>query len=66
MWKVVDTALLCTTDIGAQRPTMANVVAQLKESLALEETRGDNVFSETTETTSDSTVSSTNFGPLAR
>ncbi|XP_040383508.1 receptor-like protein kinase At3g21340 [Oryza brachyantha] len=65
MWKVLDIALLCTTDIGAQRPTMAAVLAQLKESLALEETRLDNIFSGTTGT-SDSTVSSDNFGPLAR
>lgn len=45
MWKVVDTALLCTTDIGAQRPTMATVVVLLKESLALEDTRADSAFS---------------------
>lgn len=65
MWKVVDTALLCTTDIGTQRPTMAAVVALLKESLALEETRADSAFSGTTGT-SHSTASSANFGPLAR
>ncbi|CAN6204246.1 unnamed protein product [Urochloa humidicola] len=39
MWKVVDTARMCTSDAAAQRPTMATVVAQLKESLALEEAR---------------------------
>ncbi|KAG2634641.1 hypothetical protein PVAP13_2NG173515 [Panicum virgatum] len=39
MWKVVDTASKCTSDAAAQRPTMATVVAQLKESLALEEAR---------------------------
>uniref|UniRef100_A0A0E0I941 Protein kinase domain-containing protein n=1 Tax=Oryza nivara TaxID=4536 RepID=A0A0E0I941_ORYNI len=44
MWKVVDTALSCTADIGAERPTMATVVVQLKESLALEESRGDSGF----------------------
>lgn len=65
MWKVVDTALLCTTDIGTQRPTMAAVVALLKESLALEETRADSAFSGTTGT-NHSTASSANFGPLAR
>ncbi|EEE69532.1 hypothetical protein OsJ_29005 [Oryza sativa Japonica Group] len=66
MWKVVDTALLCTTDIGTQRPTMAAVVALLKESLALEETRADSTFSGATGTASASTTSSMNFGPLAR
>nr|BAD28576.1 leucine-rich repeat protein kinase-like [Oryza sativa Japonica Group] len=65
MWKVVDTALLCTTDIGAQRPTMAAVVAQLKESLALEQTCEYSALSGTTGT-SDTTVSLANVGPLAR
>ncbi|WVZ49339.1 hypothetical protein U9M48_000707 [Paspalum notatum var. saurae] len=36
MWKVIDTANKCTSDDSAQRPTMATVVALLKESLALE------------------------------
>ncbi|TKW32795.1 hypothetical protein SEVIR_2G190600v4 [Setaria viridis] len=39
MWKVIDTAMTCTADSAAQRPTMATVVIQLKESLALEESR---------------------------
>ncbi|XP_062198812.1 probable LRR receptor-like serine/threonine-protein kinase At1g51810 [Phragmites australis] len=39
MWKVVETAMMCTADSAAQRPTMAAVVVQLKESLALEEAR---------------------------
>ncbi|KAJ1289380.1 hypothetical protein BS78_02G159700 [Paspalum vaginatum] len=42
MWKVIDTAMMCTTDSAAQRPTMATVVIQLKESLALEEAREKN------------------------
>ncbi|KAL6846431.1 hypothetical protein ACP4OV_023879 [Aristida adscensionis] len=39
MWKVVDTAMMCTADAAAQRPTMAAVVLQLMESMALEEAR---------------------------
>ena len=39
MWKVVETALMCTADDAAQRPTMETVVVQLKECLALEEAR---------------------------
>jgi hypothetical protein len=39
MWKVIDAAMMCTADSAAQRPTMAAVVIQLKESLSLEETR---------------------------
>uniref|UniRef100_A0A0E0B1U9 Protein kinase domain-containing protein n=1 Tax=Oryza glumipatula TaxID=40148 RepID=A0A0E0B1U9_9ORYZ len=53
MWKVVDTALSCTADIGAERPTMATVVVQLKESLALEEARGDSGFRGSISTVSD-------------
>uniref|UniRef100_A0A0E0FN93 Protein kinase domain-containing protein n=1 Tax=Oryza nivara TaxID=4536 RepID=A0A0E0FN93_ORYNI len=65
MWKVVDIALLCTADIGAQRPTMAAVVVQLKESLALEEARADSGF-KSTGATSDTAISMSEFGPLAR
>ncbi|KAF8650321.1 hypothetical protein HU200_063973 [Digitaria exilis] len=39
MWKVVDIAMMCVVDAAAQRPTMAAVIMQLKESLALEEAR---------------------------
>jgi hypothetical protein len=39
MWKLVDTAMMCTADSAAQRPTMAAVVLQLRESLELEEAR---------------------------
>lgn len=37
MRKVLDTAILCTEDSADQRPTMAAVVVELKESLALEQ-----------------------------
>ncbi|KAF0915193.1 hypothetical protein E2562_034151 [Oryza meyeriana var. granulata] len=66
MWKVVDTALLCTADVADQRPTMAFVAAQLKESLALEEAREDSGFMGSTSTVSDNTLSSSMFGPSAR
>jgi hypothetical protein len=39
MWKVIVAAMMCTADSAAQRPTMATVVIQLKESLVLEEAR---------------------------
>ncbi|XP_062199184.1 probable LRR receptor-like serine/threonine-protein kinase At1g51810 isoform X2 [Phragmites australis] len=39
MWKVVDTAMMCTAVDAAGRLTMSDVVAQLKDSLALEEAR---------------------------
>lgn len=37
MWKVIDTAMACTSDVAVRRPTMAAVVVQLRENLALEE-----------------------------
>uniref|UniRef100_A0A0D9WIU9 non-specific serine/threonine protein kinase n=1 Tax=Leersia perrieri TaxID=77586 RepID=A0A0D9WIU9_9ORYZ len=36
VWKVADMALKCTAQAPGQRPTMTNVVAQLKECLELE------------------------------
>ncbi|XP_044384929.1 senescence-induced receptor-like serine/threonine-protein kinase [Triticum aestivum] len=39
IWKVVDMALLCTREVSSERPTMSMVVAQLKDALALEESR---------------------------
>ncbi|KAL6846298.1 hypothetical protein ACP4OV_023746 [Aristida adscensionis] len=65
MWKVVDTAMLCTADAAAGRPTMAAVVAQLKDSLALEEARG-NECSDPVSLASDSTALMSEFGPTAR
>jgi serine/threonine protein kinase len=61
MWKVVDTAMACTAESSDRRPTMATVVAQLKESLALEEGRGDSVSR-----VSDTAASMSRFGPSAR
>lgn len=63
MWKVVDTAMLCTTDVSIQRPTMSTVVLQLKECLALEEAREDRNRAGPTNDAVD--VVST-FGPSAR
>uniref|UniRef100_A0A0E0B1W4 Protein kinase domain-containing protein n=1 Tax=Oryza glumipatula TaxID=40148 RepID=A0A0E0B1W4_9ORYZ len=63
MWKVVDTAMLCTTDVAIQRPTMSTVVLQLKECLALEEAREDRNRAGPTNDAVD--VVST-FGPSAR
>ncbi|XP_066337563.1 probable LRR receptor-like serine/threonine-protein kinase At1g05700 isoform X2 [Miscanthus floridulus] len=68
MWKLVDTAMMCTADSATQRPTMAAIVLQLKESLELEEARNmDNVRSLTTNPGSEVEVmSSSSFHPLAR
>jgi hypothetical protein len=68
MWKLVDTAMMCTVDSAAQRPTMAAIVLQLKESLELEEARNiDSGRSLTTNLGSEVEVmSSSSFRPLAR
>ncbi|KAM0895652.1 hypothetical protein ACQ4PT_023702 [Festuca glaucescens] len=63
MWKVVDTAMACTADTSFQRPTMATVVAQLKESLALEEAREN---SSVKVSPSDAAALVSTFGPSAR
>ncbi|XP_072952163.1 putative leucine-rich repeat receptor-like protein kinase At2g19210 [Typha angustifolia] len=36
LWKVLELAMMCTAEYSAQRPTMADVVIHLKESLTLE------------------------------
>lgn len=64
MWKVIDTAIMCTADIAAQRVTMATVVVQLKESLALEEAHGNR--GNTGNLSSDIMSSMSTFGPSAR
>ncbi|KAK1630301.1 hypothetical protein QYE76_004616 [Lolium multiflorum] len=64
MWKLVDTAMACTADAAIRRPTMAVVVAQLRESLALEESREDNSAPGSFMSTSEASMSK--FGPSAR
>lgn len=64
MWKLVDTAMACTADAAVRRPTMAAVVAQLKESLALEEAREDSSVIGSIASTTDAPMSE--FGPSAR
>jgi len=64
MWKVVDTAMACTADSSDRRPTMAAVVVQLKESLALEEGRGDS--GTRVSPTSDTAAFASTYGPSAR
>ncbi|KAE8790691.1 putative LRR receptor-like serine/threonine-protein kinase PAM74 [Hordeum vulgare] len=64
MWKLVDTAMACTADAAVRRPTMAAVVAQLKECLALEEARDDNGVRGSITSATSAQVSA--FGPSAR
>ena len=64
MWKVLDAAMMCTTNIAAERPTMATVVMQLKESLELEEAHGERGDMENQ--ARDNTYLMSTFGPSAR
>ncbi|CAM0948886.1 unnamed protein product [Alopecurus aequalis] len=64
MWKIVDTAMVCTAETSDRRPTMAAVVAQLKESLALEEARKDSGVRISPK--SDSAALLSTSGPSAR
>lgn len=66
MWKVADTALMCTADAGAGRPTMAEVVAQLKDSLALEGARESECNNPVSLAGSESAALISIFGPMAR
>nr|CAB3453198.1 unnamed protein product [Digitaria exilis]CAB3486675.1 unnamed protein product [Digitaria exilis] len=65
MWKVVDIAMMCVVDAAAQRPTMAAVIMQLKESLALEEAR-EKEYSGIRSPGSDIASLVSTFGPVAR
>ncbi|XP_072953596.1 putative leucine-rich repeat receptor-like protein kinase At2g19210 isoform X2 [Typha angustifolia] len=70
VWKVLELAMMCTEEYSAQRPTMADVVVHLRESLTLETScvRGDSVYSERTgiSENSDFRDISGTFGPSAR
>lgn len=70
MWKVVDLAMRCTTEASIERPTMAEVVVQLNESLAMEtaRARSKNVHGEILDMSQDSAFgfSSCSVGPSAR
>ncbi|CAM0948889.1 unnamed protein product [Alopecurus aequalis] len=64
MWKIVDTAMVCTAETSDRRPTMAAMVAQLKESLALDEARKDSGVRISPK--SDSAALLSTSGPSAR
>ncbi|XP_072958397.1 putative leucine-rich repeat receptor-like protein kinase At2g19210 [Typha angustifolia] len=70
VWKVLDLAMSCTKENSAQRPTMAEVVMQLRESLTLENARerGEDLYSEGTPISEKSASGdlSASFGPSIR
>jgi hypothetical protein len=66
MWKLVDTAMLCTAESPAQRPKMATVVAQMKEGLALEEARQNDTSSGVSRGSDIPPIVSSTFRPMAR
>ncbi|KAG2642966.1 hypothetical protein PVAP13_2KG291100 [Panicum virgatum] len=66
MWKVVDIAMACTVDASAARPTMADVVVQLKDSLALEDARVKDCSVPTRTVQRDDAALIPSFGPSVR
>ncbi|URD74054.1 receptor-like protein kinase [Musa troglodytarum] len=73
VWKVIDLAMRCTTQSGSQRPPMAEVVIQLKESLELETAhdKSESLYNQGLDTSQTSAfgierVISGNIGPSAR
>uniref|UniRef100_A0A0E0QQA7 Protein kinase domain-containing protein n=1 Tax=Oryza rufipogon TaxID=4529 RepID=A0A0E0QQA7_ORYRU len=64
MWKVVEIALMCTEPVAARRPSMATVVVQLKESLALEEACKDGGLQ--ANSSGDAVAMLSTYGPSAR
>ncbi|KAG1346652.1 putative LRR receptor-like serine/threonine-protein kinase [Cocos nucifera] len=73
VWKIVDLAMKCTAQFSTQRPTMSDVVIQLKESLALEAARerGESLHGEGLNISQNSAFEldqneSMSFGPSAR
>ncbi|BAT07661.1 Os09g0354600 [Oryza sativa Japonica Group] len=65
VWKVVDIALLCTREVSDDRPTMTEVVEQLKHALALEEARHIDGHRDNGQGSIKPDLSA-NWGPLAR
>ncbi|URE18342.1 receptor-like serine threonine-protein kinase [Musa troglodytarum] len=73
VWKVADIAFRCTSQASHQRPTMTDVVAELKESLALEcprdTTSNSNFYAETNEASQNTAMEIerfVEFSPSAR
>ncbi|KAJ8465446.1 hypothetical protein OPV22_027998 [Ensete ventricosum] len=60
MWKCADVALRCASPVAHQRPDMAEVVAQLKESLQLENpydsSRTENLYTEASDVSQNSAL----------
>uniref|UniRef100_A0A0E0QQA9 non-specific serine/threonine protein kinase n=1 Tax=Oryza rufipogon TaxID=4529 RepID=A0A0E0QQA9_ORYRU len=65
IWKVVEIAMLCTEPVAAQRPSMASVVAELKNSLALELSRDDGGHKTPDPPSHDAVAMSSTFGFLS-
>ncbi|PVH64328.1 hypothetical protein PAHAL_2G238400 [Panicum hallii] len=66
MWKVVDIAMACAADDGTARPTMADVVAQLKDSMALEDARVNDCRVPARKVQRDDAALMPSFGPSLR
>ncbi|URE17721.1 receptor-like serine threonine-protein kinase [Musa troglodytarum] len=69
VWKVADIAFRCTSQAFHERPTMTDVVAELKESLALEcprdTTSNSNFYAETNEASQNTAMEIERFMDMA-
>ncbi|KAJ3695097.1 hypothetical protein LUZ60_000474 [Juncus effusus] len=69
IWKIVDLAMHCTSRPASQRPTMADVVKQLQDSLETENKLRNNAFRVENMNTSQASAmdaSFSSYGPLPR
>jgi hypothetical protein len=58
VWKVTELALRCKEQPSRERPTMTDVVAELKECLELEVSRGSGNYSSATSSTNNFSATS--------
>ncbi|RRT67929.1 hypothetical protein B296_00008129 [Ensete ventricosum] len=67
-WKILELALRCTADKGSQRPTMFEVVMQLKSCLEpeIDSYKSENIYSEGFNVSQETASDIGPFGPPAR
>ena len=67
-WKILELALTCTADKGSQRPTMFEVVMQLKSCLEqeIDSYKNENIYSKGFNVSQETASDIGPFGPSAR
>jgi hypothetical protein len=62
--KVVELAMLCTSEKSIQRPTMADVIVSLKDSVQMEEHRQKGMLQPSDKSDTNTKSTSTSFGNM--